>query len=218
MTPPLYIALHFLSHRKRAFVLSLCGVVFGVAIFICTQAQTQGFAQHFIDSTLGSNGALVMKSRFQTQSAGIIAPPKNAKLTAARRRSTEGIPDATEIMRVSRQFGNVAACSPVLRGSVSGRAGFDNATVDLFGIDAASHLKTTDLGTQLIEGDFETFRNNPASVIVGARLANTLGVNAGDAMQLLSPTGEFWRFTIAAIARSGVGAVDAARVYSHAKI
>src|SRR6266545_6196524 len=53
MTPPLYIALRFLTHRKRALLLSLSGVVFGVAIFICTQAQTQGFAQHFIDSTIG---------------------------------------------------------------------------------------------------------------------------------------------------------------------
>ena len=40
MTPTLHIALRFLLHRKRAFILSLCGVVFGVAIFVCTQAQT----------------------------------------------------------------------------------------------------------------------------------------------------------------------------------
>ncbi|MBA2270599.1 MAG: ABC transporter permease, partial [Chthoniobacterales bacterium] len=58
MTPPLYIALRFLGHRKRAFILSMSGVIFGVAIFICTQAQTQGFARHFINSTLGSNGSL----------------------------------------------------------------------------------------------------------------------------------------------------------------
>ncbi len=37
-------------------------------------------------------------------------------------------------------------------------------------------------------------------------------------MQLLSPGGEYWRFTVAAIARSGVGPVDAARVYAHAKV
>ena len=58
MTPPLYIALRFLTHRKRALLLSLSGVVFGVAIFICTQAQTQGFARYFIESNIGSNGAL----------------------------------------------------------------------------------------------------------------------------------------------------------------
>src|SRR5207237_9615307 len=67
MTPALYIDLRFLTHRKRALLLSLSGVVFGVAIFICTQAQTQGFARYFIDSTIGSNGALVIRSRFRSR-------------------------------------------------------------------------------------------------------------------------------------------------------
>ena len=65
MTPPLYIALRFLGNRKRAFILSCAGVVFGVAIFICTQAQTAGFAQNFVDSNLGSNGSLALFSRFK---------------------------------------------------------------------------------------------------------------------------------------------------------
>jgi len=65
MTPSFYIALRFLTHRKRSLLLSLSGVVFGVAIFICTQAQTQGFSSYFINSTIGSNGALVVRSRFR---------------------------------------------------------------------------------------------------------------------------------------------------------
>ncbi|HEX8279883.1 MAG TPA: ABC transporter permease, partial [Chthoniobacterales bacterium] len=220
MTPPLYIALRFLGHRKRAFVLSLCGVVFGVAIFICTQAQTQGFAKQFIDSTLGSSGALVLRSRFQPLGAGLPVPPKKTDLhrRATQRRYIEGITNAREIMRVSRQFSNIAACSPVLRGTLSARSGFENATIDLFGIDAALHLQTTDLKKQLVAGDFETFRNDASSVIIGSRLAQELTLSVGDSVQLLSPGGDYWRFTVAAIARSGVGAVDSSRVYGHAKI
>src|SRR5918998_1801131 len=99
--PTLYIAVRFLLHRKRAFLLSLCGVVFGVAIFICTQAQTQGFAQHFINSTLGSNGALVLRSRFQPLGAGLPVPPKTSarRNDATQRRYVEGITNAREIMR-----------------------------------------------------------------------------------------------------------------------
>ncbi len=81
----------------------------------------------------------------------------------------EGIRDANEIMRVSRQFPNVVSCSPVLRGTLSARAGFENATVDLFGIDPPLHLQTTDLGQQIVDGNFDDFRNNPNSVIVGSR-------------------------------------------------
>jgi lipoprotein-releasing system permease protein len=216
--PPLYIALRFLTHRKRALLLSLAGVVFGVAIFICTQAQTQGFAQHFIESTLGSNGALVLRSAFKERYSGLLVKPKRSNANAAHRRYLEGITNPNEIMRVSRQFSNVVACSPVLRGTLSARAGFENATVDLFGIDAPLHLQTTDLAQQLIGGSMDDFRNNPSTVIVGSRLAELIDLNVGDTIQLLSPGAEYWRFTVAAIARSGVGAVDSSRVYCQSKI
>jgi len=216
VTPPLYIALRFLGHRKRAFFLSLGGVVFGVAIFICTQAQTQGFAKNFIDSTLGSNGALVMRSRIQTLEGTTTLPP--LPVHPAHRRLFEGIDNASEIMRVSRQFSNVVACSPVLRGTLSARAGFQNATVDLFGIDLPLHLQTTNLAQQIEAGSLDDFRNNPNSLILGSRLATQLQVDPGESVQLLSPDGEYRRFVVAATARSGVGVVDAGRIYCHAKV
>jgi lipoprotein-releasing system permease protein len=218
VTPPLYIALRFLSHRKRALLLSLSGVVFGVGIFICTQAQTQGFARYFIDSTIGSNGALVVRSRFRPRYAALMVAAKSSKTNATHRLYFEGITDASQIMRVSRRFSNVVSCSPVLRGQLSARAGFENATVDLFGIDPVLHSQTTDLLHELIAGSFDDFRNNTSSVIVGSRLAEELGVDIGDTVQLLSPGGDYWRFTVAAIARAGVGSIDSTRIYSHARV
>jgi lipoprotein-releasing system permease protein len=191
-------------------LLSLSGVVFGVAIFICSQAQTQGFAQHFINSTLGSNGSLLLRSRFQPLGVGLPVPPKKTPRDVKRvtqRRYIEGITNVHEIMRVSRQFSNVAACSPVLRGTLSARSGFENATVDLFGIDAALHLQTTDLKAQLITGSFDDFRDNMTAVIMGSRLAQELNIAAGDSVQLLSPSGEYWRFLVAAVRRVASGAL-----------
>lgn len=218
MTAPLYIALRFATHRKRALLLSLVGVVFGVGIFICTQAQTQGFAQFFIDSTIGSNGALIVRSRFQPRHEGMIVEEKSGGVAAARRNIFEGITNVGEIMRVSRQFSNVVACSPVLRGSINARAGFETTTADLYGIDPVSHLRTTDLDKQIVDGSFDDFRNNTTSVILGYKLAEWLEVGPGDTVQLLSPGGDYWRFTVAALARSGVGTIDSSRVYAHARV
>src|SRR3954467_13416956 len=89
MTPPLYIAMRFLTHRKRALLLSLSGVVFGVAFFICTQAEPRGFARYFIDSTLGSNGALIIRSRLQPRYGGELVPPNTAKNNTAHRQYFE---------------------------------------------------------------------------------------------------------------------------------
>jgi lipoprotein-releasing system permease protein len=218
VTPPLYIALRFLRHRKRALLLSLSGVVFGVGFFVCTQAQTEGFARHFINSTIGSNGALIVRSRFRPHFESLAVPSRSSASNTALRAFFEGITNANEIMRVSRQFSNVVSCSPVLRGTVSARAGFQNATVDLFGIDPPLHAQTTDILRQLIAGEYDDFRNNTSSLIVGSRLADDLGIHTGDTMQLLSPNGEYWRFTVAAIARAGVGSIDSVRVYAHARV
>ena len=218
MTAPLYIAVRFATHRKRSLLLSLVGVVFGVGIFICTQAQTQGFAQFFINSTIGSNGALVLRSRFEPRSQGLVVPTRNVSALPAPRNFFEGIYNVSEIMRVSRQFSNVVACSPVLRGNVSVRSGFEMTTVELFGIDPPSHLRTTDLAKQIIDGKFEDFTNDTSSVILGYKLADQLEVGCGDSIQLLSPGGEYWRFVVAAIARSGVGAIDSTRVYVQTRV
>jgi lipoprotein-releasing system permease protein len=218
VTPPLYIALRFLTHRKRALLLSLSGVVFGVAIFICTQAQTQGFSRYFIESNIGSNGALVVRSRFRPRYEPLMVAAKNSKGTSDRRVYFEGITNPNEIMRVSRQFPDVISCSPVLRGTVSARAGFENATVDLYGIDPALHAQTTDILRQLIDGSFDDFRNNTSAIIIGSRLAELLQTGVDDTVQLLAPNGEYWRFTVAAIARAGIGSIDSTRIYSHAKV
>jgi lipoprotein-releasing system permease protein len=219
VTPPLYIALRFLTHRKRALLLSLSGVVFGVAIFICTQAQTQGFSSYFIDSTIGSNGALVVRSRFRPRYEPLVVSAKGFKERVGRRLYFEGITNANEIMRVSRQFSNVVSCSAILRGTVSARAGFENATVDLFGIDPALHAQTTDILRKLVAGNYDDFRNNTSSIIIGSRLAeDLLQVGVGDTVQLLAPNGEYWRFSVAAIARAGIGPIDLTRVYVHDRI
>jgi lipoprotein-releasing system permease protein len=218
VTPPLYIALRFLTHRKRALLLSLSGVVFGVAIFICTQAQTQGLSRYFIESNIGSNGALVVRSRFRPRYEPLMVAAKNSKASTGRRLYFEGITNPNEIMRVSRQFPDVISCSPVLRGTVSARAGFENATVDLYGIDPALHARTTDILRQLIDGRFDDFRNNSSAIIIGSRLAELLQTSVGDTVQLLAPNGEYWRFSVAAIARAGIGSIDSTRIYSHAKV
>ena len=123
VTPPLYIALRFLFHRKRAFILSLCGVVFGVAIFICTQAQTQGFTKHFIDSTLGSNGAIMLRAQFQSALRQPVRRAEKRRTSKQRVAAiSRGSPTRPKSCASAGSFPNVVACAPVLRGTLT-RAG-----------------------------------------------------------------------------------------------
>ena len=69
MSPALLIALRFLGARKRAMLMSLTGIVFGVAFFVITQAQTAGFEAYFIKTILGVNGMVRIEDRIQSTRA-----------------------------------------------------------------------------------------------------------------------------------------------------
>ena len=59
------IALRFLLSKKRAMLMSLSGIVFGVGLFVLTQAQTTGFEKFFIRTILATDGAMRIQDRFQ---------------------------------------------------------------------------------------------------------------------------------------------------------
>ena len=154
VTPTLHIALRFLSTANAPFVLSLCGVVFGVAIFICTRRRPRASPNVSSTPPSGVTGPLCCGRNLVRASSAICCVAPKTPAGSIRRRYFEGITNASEIMRISRRFPNVVACAPVLRGTLTARAEFETATVDLFGIDPALHLRTTDIGQQIIAGKF----------------------------------------------------------------
>jgi lipoprotein-releasing system permease protein len=215
MRPTLYIALHFLTNRKKPLVLSLLGVICGVAIFICTQAQTAGFEEFFISEVLGTSGAVSMTNRFQKRYSNLLSQNDKSLVSVKkeRRRFFEGITNANEIMREARKFSNVVACSPVVSGNATVRCGFENEVARLVGIDVLLHLQTTDLARQIIKGKLDDFRVQPAAVILGSGLANNINAEVGMNVDLLPTGGQTRRFIVAAIAQTGIAAIDDTRVY-----
>lgn len=161
MPSPLYIALRFIGHRKKAIILSLGGIILGVAFFICTQAQTQGFERFYIQTVLGTTGSIIVQDRFQERYAGMLRDDKKALISVKNeqpRKYYEGITDADEVMRVLREFSNVLACAPVLEGSATVETDFQSEVFRLQGIDLDAQLQATDLHNYMISGDLGDFR------------------------------------------------------------
>ena len=65
MNVSLQLAIRYVFSRRRAMTMSLVGIVFGISFFIVTQAQTSGFQAFFIETILGTNGAVRISDRFQ---------------------------------------------------------------------------------------------------------------------------------------------------------
>ena len=215
MRPSLQIGMRFTVSRKRSLFFSLLGVIFGVAFFVCTQAQTQGFEEYFIKTILGTSGAIVISDRFQSRYTSFSNVGEGEMVLSGqqRRKYYEGITDAAEIMRVARQFNNVLACAPIVQGSASARGDFQTEVVTLQGIELDLQLRATMLGNQIISGSLAAYRTNPSGIIMGSLLADKMQLAVGDKVTLLGEGTEKKTMTLCAISRSGNNVIDERRAY-----
>ena len=215
---PLYIALRFIGHRKKAIILSLGGIILGVAFFICTQAQTQGFERFYIETVLGTTGSIMVQDRFQTRYSGILQPPAAGTVIVQNeqpRKYYEGITDANEVMRVIREFSNVLACAPVLEGSVTLDTDFRSEVIRVQGIDLEAQLQATDLRRHMITGDLAEFRQKSSGLLLGSILAQKLQVRVGDTINITTAGGEPRSFEVCGIFRTGDNLIDEKRAFIH---
>jgi lipoprotein-releasing system permease protein len=215
MAPALLIALHFLGARKRAMLMSLTGIVFGVAFFVITQAQTAGFEAYFIKTILGVNGMVRIEDRIQSTRA--LNAGEGSSFAIAVEGSVKYIPGVQHAKAVTdalKGFPEVTAASPVIRGNATLIANFREYDTKPYGIDLDTFLNVSDLETQIIDGSMKAFGESPYALIVGARIARRMNLAVGDSVLLDGP-GEPQRYRVAAIFETGIDQVDRERVYLH---
>ena len=200
MSPNLHIALHFLTSRKRSMLMSLAGIIFGVSFFIVTQAQTSGFESFFIKAILGSNGALRIQDKIQPLSNTLFY--------------TEGIAFPDSVKGALRAYQNVADASEVLCGKVNISTAARDYGVKAYGIDLDTYRNVSDLGSQIVEGQLDTFRMNPLGILLGIDLAKRLHLEVG-AMGTVRYRNQIRSYRICALFQTGIREIDRDRIYLH---
>ncbi|CAF0689538.1 ABC transporter permease [Candidatus Methylacidithermus pantelleriae] len=220
MSPVLFLALRFTYSRTRPLLLSLAGVVFGVAFFISTQAQTQGFEQFFIQTVLGTSGAIMVTDRFQPQYTTMIQGSQSELVAVSGekpRKYYPGVYNPNLVMRVLEEFSNVASCAPVVLGNATAQTNFRSEVVRLMGIELDQHLRTTALGRQILFGSLHAFRIRPNGLMLGSLLADKLQARVGDTVYLTGTGGKIEPFRLEAIFQTGVNIIDETRAIVHAR-
>lgn len=212
------IALRFLLSKKRAMLMSLSGIMFGVGLFVLTQAQTSGFEKFFIRTILGTDGAIRIQDRFQDTLATMEIKGAQGDSTqlsmSEHRKYIEGVRHPHEIKNALRAFGEVTGVAEVLRGSVELDTNFRQSLVQAYGINLDEQLRVSNLEDNITVGDIRDFRESPRGVMVGSVIARRNNVNVGDYV-LLRNADVVQRFRVSAIFETGVDHVDRKRIYIH---
>jgi lipoprotein-releasing system permease protein len=165
------IALRYLrARRKEAFVsvislISLIGIALGVATLIIVMSVMGGFRHQIVKSLLGFNGHVLVQA--------VGRPLTGYDAVTARLAHVPGVTWA----------------APIIDGQVMATAAGANPVGVVARAMRASDLKSlTEVSSTLSPGALDNF--NGQGVILGAGLADKLGLRAGDRITLISPNGD----------------------------
>ncbi|MDR2981587.1 MAG: ABC transporter permease [Puniceicoccales bacterium] len=198
-------------------LMTLSGIIFGVAFFILTQAQTSGFEQFFIRTILGTDGALRVTDRFQKPvdyKTIKMLDEEEALQVETQRKYIEGIDYPNTLKQAVREFPEVKGVAEVLRGQAEIDSRSRTQDGQIFGVNLNEFLSVSTLGSQIIAGSLENFEKSPQGLLIGSTLALRINVKPGDIVTL-SCKGKSQRFSISGLFETGVGDIDKVRIIVH---
>ena len=159
----LFLALKYLR-PKRTFVsvvtlISILGVMLGVAVLIIVLSVMSGFDDMWRDKILGFNAHITVEGYAPIENPG-------------------------ELIERIEEDPDVVAASPYCHGLAFIQHNEAIHSPFLKGIDPAQEQRTTRIADHIVEGDFSVLDQN---VLIGRDLANRMGVLVGDQVLVYSP-------------------------------
>ncbi len=159
------------SRRKEAFIsviagFSFIGIMLGVATLIIVMAVMNGFRTELISRILGINGHMIVQ-------------PVDGPFT-----------DYADLTAKFQAVPGVRIALPLVEGQTlaSGRAGAGSGAL-VRGVRPEDLEKLGEVANNIRQGDIIGFASGQG-VLVGSRLAASLGITAGDDITLISPEGD----------------------------
>ncbi len=215
----LELAWRFVLARKRPMLLSLAGIVFGVAFFVITQAQTSGFEKFFIKTILGTNGSLRISDHFQDVSGLVqkISGDGEVKFLFHSREDAlyrKGVKSPEEVRNALNEYPEVLGVSEIIEGNGVLETGSRRHSAKLNGIRWVDHLQSSDLASQIIQGSIDEFSSDQMAVLIGSRIFQRLNIKVGDRVRLDGGTGNL-HLRVAGVFETGVSQIDKNLIYLH---
>ena len=220
-----FVALRFLREGRMQTVLILLGVSVGVGVIIFLSALITGLQVSLIDKTLGSQAHIVVRPPEEMprilidgRVAGTDANTAGRSAAAGGRDSGSGLGDGRgdalsirvekpaqrmrsinqwpQVLHEIEQVPGVIAVSPIVAGSAFAARGEATRSVALRGIDPERFVRIIDLPRKMKSGNF---RIAGTETVIGAGLANDLGVRVGDKIRIVTAEARSDVFTISGI-------------------
>ncbi|WP_024462056.1 ABC transporter permease [Marinimicrobium sp. LS-A18] len=209
------LAIGFLREGRTQSLMIAIGVAVGVAVIVFITALIQGLQSNTIERTLGTQAHIRLLAPEEVNRVHPVSPGTlQLVLEDKRPQRLRSINNWQEITATLDQLPGLSAVSPVVSGPAFVRRGEALESVALVGIDAERYQRIIPLDDYMVAGEL---RVGADDVLIGARLAEDLGVGQGQKLRLESGEQNGAVVNISGIFELGVRELDERYVYMDLK-
>lgn len=221
MAIQLQVALTHLTSRKRQTLVSLGGVVLGVAFFLAVSSMMRGSELDFIKRLINNSPHITIYDdyrRSQTQPASILWPDAAIAFShLTPKTENRGIRAYQDKLALIESFAHLNV-SPLLVGPVvlsfSGR---DQAGT-MSGIVPAKMKKVSTITDKMLQGSLDSLSANPNGIIIGKELAEKFNLDVGRNINVSTSDAGNRILKVVGIYRTGNIQYDEAQTFVNLKL
>jgi lipoprotein-releasing system permease protein len=214
------IAMKHLMARRRQSLVSLLGIVLGVAFFLAISSLMQGSQKDFIRRLIDNAPHIIISDEFRNprnQPALQVYAKGAVKIRGVKPvTETRGIRGFEKILAGLRAEEGVIASPTLAEQALVSFAG-NGTAVTLNGMVPSEIKGVSTIGNYMTDGSIDDLIANPDGAIIGQELARRLSVEKGGNLAVAATTGTVRLFKIVGIFHTGRSNVDSRQVFVHLK-
>jgi lipoprotein-releasing system permease protein len=211
------IALTHLTSRKRQTLVSLTGVVLGVAFFLGVSSLMRGSEKDFIKRLIDNSPHITVSDEYRApdvQPAELRWPGAAVHIAHVKPQSeTRGIRGYRERLALVESLPGVRA-APVLLGSAVLTFAGRLEAVTLSGIVPAKMKDVSTIEEKMTDGSLDALAANPNGIIIGRSLADKFSLRLGSTVSVVAPSGASRAMKVVGIFRTGNAAYDEGQTFT----
>jgi lipoprotein-releasing system permease protein len=215
-----FIAAKHLLARKRQSLVSLLGVVLGVAFFLAISSLMQGSETDFIRRLVDNAPHITISDEYRkarSQPVQAVFPGAAVELRRLKPETeSRGIRGYASILGYLRTVAGTRASATLVGPGLLSSAGRD-LSLALNGIIPAELQTVSTIPQYMRYGTLDDLARNPDGIIIGDELARTASLSMGENVTIATTSGQIHTFKIVGLFHTGRANYDSGQAFVNLK-
>lgn len=216
MTLRLDVAVAHLTSRRRQTVVSLSGVVLGVAFFLATSSLMRGSEKDFLRRLVDNSAHITVSDEYRAPReqpaalrwAGGAIGISNVKPQT----ETRGIRGYRQKLEAVESLPGVRV-APVLTGSAALTFAGRQEGVVFSGVVPETMKGVSTIDEKIIEGSLDALAANPSGIVIGKGLADKFNLGLGRTVTVSTPDSPARPMKVVGVFRTGIASYDETQTF-----